>query len=87
MLSTALECANRGLQVAAVHDCYWTHASDMDLMRDILWDTFREMHVWPLLSVLRDEFLLRYPGLKFGPLPPAGNLDLSKLKLPLYMFA
>lgn len=35
MLMTSLKMKERGLSYAAVHDSYWTHASDVDTMREV----------------------------------------------------
>jgi len=36
MMLTALECQKRDITFAAVHDSYWTHASDVPEMSAIL---------------------------------------------------
>lgn len=41
---TAIECKNQGLTFAAVHDSYWTHARDIDLMGKILRDQFIKLY-------------------------------------------
>lgn len=35
MLMTSLKMKDRGLSFAAVHDSYWTHACDVDVMREV----------------------------------------------------
>jgi DNA-directed RNA polymerase len=61
MLMTALDCTARGLTFAAVHDSYWTHACDVDVMNDALREQFIKLYEMPLLEQLRDSFCLRFP--------------------------
>ncbi|KAF9239424.1 hypothetical protein BU15DRAFT_61937 [Melanogaster broomeanus] len=69
MMLTALECRNgklkpglqtQGLTFASVHDSYWTHASDIDKMSEIIRDTFIALHSSDVLGKLYDEFRERY---------------------------
>ena len=60
MIMTALECHKRNLTFASVHDSYWTHASDIPELRQILREKFVELHSQPILDNLADEFKTRY---------------------------
>ncbi|TFK37584.1 hypothetical protein BDQ12DRAFT_607612 [Crucibulum laeve] len=64
MMLTALECRNQNLTFASVHDSYWTHASSIDKMSEIIRDTFIALHSSDVLTKLQEEFLERYKGYK-----------------------
>ncbi|KIJ61213.1 hypothetical protein HYDPIDRAFT_177116 [Hydnomerulius pinastri MD-312] len=60
MMLTALECRTQGLTFASVHDSYWTHASGIDKMSEIIRDTFIALHSSDVLGKLEAEFRARY---------------------------
>ncbi|KAF9546254.1 DNA/RNA polymerase [Agrocybe pediades] len=60
MLLTALECRNKGLTFASIHDSYWTHACDVDTMSAVIRDTFIALHSSNILERLDKEFRQRY---------------------------
>ncbi|KAI0464769.1 hypothetical protein LJB42_002394 [Komagataella kurtzmanii] len=62
MLLSSIECGQRRLSFAAVHDSYWTHAADVDIMNEILRDAFVKLHETDLVQDLKDEFDRRYQG-------------------------
>ncbi|KAF7313242.1 DNA-directed RNA polymerase [Mycena kentingensis (nom. inval.)] len=62
MMLTAIECNVQGLTFASVHDSYWTHASSVDQMAEIIRSTFIALHSSDVLEKLRTEFLSRYKG-------------------------
>ncbi|KAL2070772.1 hypothetical protein VTL71DRAFT_13798 [Oculimacula yallundae] len=62
MLLSALRCDELGLSFAAVHDSFWTHASDVDTMNTVLRDAFIRIHSEDVVVRLRDEFIARYQG-------------------------
>ncbi|KAI9053050.1 hypothetical protein LZ554_003320 [Drepanopeziza brunnea f. sp. 'monogermtubi'] len=62
MLLSALECDKHGLSFAAVHDSFWTHASDVDKMNTALRECFIKIHSEDVVGRLRDEFIARYQG-------------------------
>lgn len=62
MILTALKCDEVGLSFAAVHDSFWTHACDVDIMNRIIRDAFIRMHSEDILGRLRAEFSARYKG-------------------------
>ncbi|PSK40693.1 hypothetical protein C7M61_000341 [Candidozyma pseudohaemuli] len=62
MLMTAKACGTDGLSFAAVHDSYWTHARDVDLMNKHIRDQFVEIHQEDSIQKLKDEFERRYKG-------------------------
>ncbi|PWW76425.1 DNA/RNA polymerase [Tuber magnatum] len=64
MLLSALNCDASGLTFASVHDSFWTHPSDVDLMNRILRDAFVALHGKGLMQNLRAEFEERYKGFR-----------------------
>ncbi|KAK0119735.1 DNA-directed RNA polymerase [Cadophora gregata] len=62
MLLSALRCDELGLSFAAVHDSFWTHASEVDTMNKVLRDAFIRIHSEDVVGRLRDEFIARYQG-------------------------
>ncbi|KAI2624206.1 DNA/RNA polymerase [Hypoxylon sp. NC1633] len=62
MLLSALECDELGLSFAAVHDSFWTHACDIDVMNRVLRDCFIRIHSEDVIGRLAAEFEARYKG-------------------------
>lgn len=60
MLLTALKCSEKGLAFAAVHDSFWTHAGDVDIMNRIIREAFIRMHSEDVMGRLAAEFNVRY---------------------------
>lgn len=60
MLLSAKACHQAGLTFSAVHDSFWTHASDVDSMNEILREAFVLMHSDDVVQRLRSEFNVRY---------------------------
>lgn len=60
MLLSAAACGEHGLTFASVHDSYWTHACDVDLMNSCLREQFIKLHEVDLIERLRNEFDERY---------------------------
>jgi DNA-directed RNA polymerase len=79
MLMTALACNEKKLTFASVHDSFWTHACDVEVMNKIIRDQFIQLHEQPIMENLRNEFIERYKGY----IVPVKVLreDLEKLKL------
>ncbi|XP_069106002.1 DNA-directed RNA polymerase, mitochondrial-like [Argopecten irradians] len=57
MMLTALHCMKKGLTFSSVHDCFWTHACDIDTMNKICREQFVVLHSQPLLQQLSDYML------------------------------
>ncbi|KAJ7482195.1 DNA/RNA polymerase [Mycena galericulata] len=55
MMLTAIECRVQGLTFASVHDSYWTHASSIDKMSEVIRDTFIALHSSDVLKKLQAE--------------------------------
>ncbi|OAG17730.1 DNA-directed RNA polymerase mitochondrial precursor [Alternaria alternata] len=62
MLLSALKASEMGLDFAAVHDSFWTHASDIPNLNVILRDAFVRMHSEDIVDRLAAEFSARYAG-------------------------
>ena len=60
MLLSALKCNEMGLDFAAVHDSFWTHACDIPNLNTILRDAFVRMHSEDITGRLAAEFGARY---------------------------
>jgi DNA-directed RNA polymerase len=60
MLLSALRCNELGMSFAAVHDSFWTHASDVEAMNVVLRDTFIRIHTEDVVARLAAEFSARY---------------------------
>lgn len=60
MLLSAAACGELGLTFASVHDSYWTHACDVDLMNSCLREQFIKLHEVDLIERLKNEFDERY---------------------------
>ncbi|KAI0014401.1 DNA/RNA polymerase [Xylariaceae sp. FL0662B] len=73
MLLSALECDERGLTFAAVHDSFWTHAADVDVMNRVLRDAFIRIHSEDVIGRLASEFKARYKGSLYLATLPRGS--------------
>lgn len=62
MILTALKCNEMGLTFASVHDSFWTHASDVNIMNRVIRDCFVRMHSENIIDRLAAEFAVRYKG-------------------------
>ncbi|KAL4945995.1 hypothetical protein BDV06DRAFT_183363 [Aspergillus oleicola] len=60
MMLSAAACHEAGLTFSAVHDSFWTHASDVDSMNGILREAFVAMHSDDVIKRLASEFKVRY---------------------------
>jgi DNA-directed RNA polymerase len=87
LMLTAIECHKYDIMFAAVHDSFWTHACDIDLMNKLLREKFVYLHSQPLLENLLADFKARHPSIHFDPVPQLGNFDLNKVLTSTYFFA
>ncbi|KAL0800918.1 hypothetical protein Bca101_056093 [Brassica carinata] len=86
MMMTAVACNKAGLSFAGVHDSFWTHASDVDVMNKILREKFVELYDKPVLENLLESFQKSFPSLRFPPLPERGDFDLREVLRSPYFF-
>ena len=49
-----------GIAFTAVHDSYWTHARDVDVMNDALRQCFVDLYSQPILEDLRDNLQVSF---------------------------
>ena len=87
LMLTAVECHKIGIEFAAVHDSFWTHACDIDKMNNVLREQFVNLHSQPLLDDLLKGFRSQFPSIKFREIPQRGNFDLSGVIKSKYFFA
>jgi len=62
MALSALRANELGLSFSAVHDSFWTHASDVDALNTLLREAFIQMHSEDIVGRLSAEFQKRYEG-------------------------
>ena len=88
MILTALECKKAGIVFASVHDSFWTHAADVDVMNVLIRREFYKMYNQPILQRLRDALVLGLgeDGANIPPLPEQGDLDLKCVLESPYFF-
>lgn len=86
MFLTCLKMKDKGLTFTSVHDSYWTHACDVPVMNDALRECFVDLYSLPILENLKKSLEVRYPQVKFPPIPTRGNLDLELVKDSSYFF-
>jgi len=86
MMMTATECGTRGIDFAAVHDSFWSHAEHATELAAVLRQTFVDLHSVDLASNLRDQWVQRY-RIELDPVPAKGSLDLRKVLESPYFFA
>jgi DNA-directed RNA polymerase len=87
MMLTARDCIEKGLTFSSVHDSFWTHAADVDIMNESLRDQFVNLYSQPVLEELRANFVARFPNIEFPPLPQRGTLDLNMVRKSNYFFS
>lgn len=75
MMYTAIACKKEGLTFAAVHDSYWTHATDIDCMSEKIRSCFVAMHKEDIMGNLKEEFEIRNYGHKY---PATIRLDAAE---------
>ncbi|KAF9955200.1 DNA-directed RNA polymerase [Modicella reniformis] len=60
MLMSAAGCVEAKLTFASVHDSYWTHACDVEVMNEVLRHQFIVLHLNNVMKNLECEFMERY---------------------------
>ena len=58
-----------------VHDCYWTHACDVELMNRTCREQFVALHSQPILEDLSRSFLTSYLSTSYRP-----DIEAAELK-------
>ncbi|MCJ1311321.1 DNA-directed RNA polymerase [Agyrium rufum] len=60
MILSAIKCDQLGLTFASVHDSFWTHPSDVNIMNRVIREAFIKMHSDDIVGRLASEFDVRY---------------------------
>lgn len=100
---TALHLHHMGGTIGSVHDCYWTHASDVPLMNKICRQQFVNLHQIPLVELIGAQMSKTYltDALKHDigqdlydqleaqllPMHKFGDLDLESVNDSVYFFS
>lgn len=87
LMLTAVDCNKKGIEFAAVHDSFWTHACDIDQLNNILRERFVYLHSLPILENMLKDFREMYPNIKFKDVPEKGKFQLSGVLSSTYFFA
>ena len=101
MMLTSLYLWSQGCTFASVHDCYWTHASDVEIMNQVCREQFVNLHQQPILKDLSEHFQNVYlddslpisditmskAKQLFSDVPAKGKLDLEVVKDSIYFFS
>lgn len=100
MMLTSLYCYRKGLTYSSVHDSFWTHACDVDIMSQITREQFIALHSQPILQDLSKYFIERYINSEeltsdqqnalrevFTAVPKTGEFDLTEILKSQYFFS
>ncbi|XP_075062200.1 DNA-directed RNA polymerase, mitochondrial [Mixophyes fleayi] len=99
MMLTALHCHSHGLTFVSVHDCFWTHASTVDMMNKVCREQFVSLHSQPILQNLSAFLIQKYcksvaqtpENLRmfthFSDVPETGLFNLENVKDSTYFFS
>jgi len=99
MFLTSRSCYKNGVSFVHVHDCFWTHAADVDRMNEICREQFLELHNLPLLEDLAefistnlvpkitDEKIKSKLISHLNKIPQRGDLDLEQVKKSIFFFS
>ena len=101
MMLTSLYLWTQGCTFSSVHDCYWTHASDVEIMNQVCREQFVNLHQQPILNDLSKHFQNVYLDENlpisditmskakqlFSDVPTKGKLDLELVKKSVYFFS
>eukprot|EP00092_Neocalanus_flemingeri_P017911 GFUD01019377.1.p1 GENE.GFUD01019377.1~~GFUD01019377.1.p1 ORF type:complete len:1482 (+),score=337.24 GFUD01019377.1:704-5149(+) len=68
MMLTSLQLWSQGITYASVHDCFWTHASDVEAMNRACREQFIALHSSPILEQLSEHFMENYLEVQEAPL-------------------
>lgn len=75
MILSAIGCDKLGLSFASVHDSFWTHACDVDIMNSVLREKFIEIHSDDIIGRLAAEFKTRFNNsMYFAKVKPAKSV-------------
>lgn len=81
MMLTALHCYRKGLTFVSVHDCFWTHAADVEVMNQVCREQFVSLHSQPILHNLSRFLVKQYcSSTRLRSPKHSKNLWMGKLK-------
>jgi len=88
MMMTAEACQTEGIDFAAVHDSFWTHAASVDTMNRHIRDQWINLYSTNILGSFEEDIRARLGSLAqhLQPLPPRGDLDITAVRDSLYFF-
>ena len=86
LMMTAMAFNKAGGTFAGVHDSFWTHPCDVDLLATTLRDTFVDLYSMPVLEDLKRQLEQGY-NVELPALPEKGTLDLQVVKKSPYFFS
>ena len=84
-----LKCKKAGINsIMSVHDCYGTHASDMEKSAKFLREAFVEIYKQPILEQFTEDVLLlaNIENIDIPELPESGGLDIESVLSSDYFF-
>lgn len=89
MLRTAVAAEAAGLDFAAVHDSYWTHAGHVPRLNALLREEFVRLHTPDLSVRLVEEVAARHPAIAHAlpAPPPRGDFDIRNVLQARYFFS
>jgi DNA-directed RNA polymerase, mitochondrial len=76
MFMVTSACRKRGIDSAAIHDCFASHLAHGDEVGSIYRRTFVELHTTPILADILAGWRDMYPDLELPDLPPPGEFDI-----------
>lgn len=86
MLLTSLRMRDLGYDFTSVHDSYWAHPCNVDVLNENLRDCFVDLYSRPILEDLLADLRIRFPHTPFPDIPQRGTLDLNEVRSSPYFF-
>lgn len=103
MMMTSLACERAGVTFVSVHDCYWTHPSEVSIMNRLTRDAFVTLHSSPILEDLSASMIERASKILdmtnaseetraevvavLSAVPPKGTFNLNTVRNSTYFFS
>ncbi|KAL3862095.1 hypothetical protein ACJMK2_008089 [Sinanodonta woodiana] len=80
MMLTSLYCQRAGINFVSVHDCFWTHACDVEVMNKICREQFVSLYNQPILENLSSYMVEKYCNSNSELDPKKLNMINSKVR-------
>jgi len=87
MHMTARKCYQEDMAFAAIHDSYWTHATDMPRLQKHIREQFVKLHTPNLMADFHRQISERCHRVEIPEPPPRGDFDLNQTLRANYLFA